>query len=57
MRNINGYQVETAGGFITVKRWIVYKDKRIIRVFCRFKDAKDACHTGDFSKGMAKDIY
>ncbi len=57
MKNVNSYQIETAGGGSFVKRWIVWKDGQIIRVFFKFRDAKNACKTGDFSAGMERDIY
>lgn len=58
-RVINGYVVETRGGFITVKRWAILdsKEENLVRVYFKFRDAKQACETEDFSGGLAKDIY
>ena len=57
IRNINGYQVETVGGFITIKHWIVSLDGEHIGTFFRFADAKKACLHNDFSKAYKKTLY
>ena len=58
-RIINGYVVETRGGFITVKRWAVLdsKEENLLGVYFKFRKAKQACETKDFSGGLAEDIY
>ena len=57
MRIINDYQIEKRGGGSFVKRWVVYKDEWIMRVFFSFSQAKWACENEDFTGGMEKDIY
>jgi len=57
MKTVNGYRIETAGGGSFVKRWIVWQNSYFVRIFFKFREAKIACLTGDFSKGMKKDIY
>ena len=54
---INNFEIEKRGGFICVKRWAILKDNNLIRIYFKFKDAKNACLNNDFSKGLNKDIY
>lgn len=57
-RVINGYIVETRGGFITVKHWIVYDRLGERRgIYFRFREAKEACLLNDFSKGYQGNLY
>ena len=57
IRHINGYTVETAGGFITVKRWLVYKHEELMGVFFSYGNAKIACSTDSFTNARKRDIY
>ena len=57
IRHINGYKVETAGGFITVKRWLVHKHQELMGVFFSFRKAKEACENNNFTNAIKKDIY
>jgi len=56
-RKVNGYTIETRGGFICVKRWAVLRDGRLIAVYLKYREAKRACETEDFSGGLKSDIY
>ena len=57
-RQINGYTIETYGGFITVKHWTVFdKDDRQIATYFRYGDAKKACLNGNFDNGFKGKLY
>ena len=57
-RIINGYTIESLGGFILVKHWIVYNDKaQFVGTFFKFRDAKNACLTNDFSNAYKGFLY
>ena len=51
-REINGYTIETRGGESFVKRWAVLQDEKLIAVYFKYREAKKACETGDFSGGL-----
>lgn len=57
MRNINGYTIETVGGFITIKHWIVCKGEEFIGIYFKFGKAKTACLNEDFSGAYKKSLY
>ena len=57
-RQVNNYIIETIGGFITVKHWVVMGlDKKYKGTFFTFKDAKTACLDNDFSKAYQGSLY
>lgn len=57
-RSINNYRIETVGGFVMVKHWIVYdKEGGFKGIFFKFKDAKEACLSDDFSKAYMDELY
>jgi len=57
-RTVNGYTIESLGGFILVKHWIVYNDKsQLLGTFFKFRDAKKACLENDFSNGYKGSLY
>ena len=56
-REINGYRIETRGGESFVKRWAVLQGKKLIAVYFKYREAKEACETGDFSGRLKRDIY
>ena len=44
IRKVYDYQVETLGGFIAVKHWIITdKDNNYMGTYFKFGDAKTAC--------------
>ena len=48
-RIVNNYTIESLGGFVLVKHWIVYNDKaQFMGTFFKFRDAKTACLTDNF---------
>ena len=57
MKNINGYTIETVGGFITIKHWIVCKDDKFIGIYFKYGTAKTACLNDDFSGAYKKSLY
>jgi len=57
MRIINGYHVETVGGFITIKYWIVTKKDVYVGTYFKFRDAKEACINRNFSKAYKGKLY
>jgi len=56
-RHINGYTIETYGGFITVKHWLALKDDQLQGTFFKFRDAKIACENADFSTAYQGRLY
>ena len=57
-RKINGYNVETVGGFITVKHWIVTDSNDEFKgIFFKFNQARTACLTSDFSEAYHGRLY
>jgi len=57
MVEINGYRIERRGGPGFVKRYAVFRGEKLIAVYFRYKNAKQACETGDFSGGLRREIY
>ncbi|MCD6209941.1 MAG: hypothetical protein J7J01_03435 [Methanophagales archaeon] len=57
MVEINGYRIEGRGGPGFVKRYTVLRNEKLIAVYFKYRDAKQACETGDFSGGLKRDIY
>jgi len=57
-REINGYRIETCGGHILVKHWIVYdKDNKALAIYFRYSKAKNACLKGNFDDGYKGKLY
>lgn len=57
-RNVNGFIIETIGGFITVKQWIVSTTEgKFMGNFFTFKAAKKACLDNDFSSAFNGRLY
>ncbi|RLC80418.1 MAG: hypothetical protein DRI61_05830 [Chloroflexi bacterium] len=56
-REVNGYIIETRGRGSFVKRWVVLRDEKEIAVYFKYREAKRACETNDFSKGLEEDLY
>ena len=57
-RQVNGFTVETVGGFVTIKYWVVYNaNKEYMGTFFKFGDAKTACLNNDFSEAFKEKLY
>ena len=56
-KQINGYFIETCGGFITVKHWIVTLNNEYVGTYFKFGDAKKACELKDFSGAFVGTLY
>ena len=56
-RKINGYTVETVGGFITIKYWAVYKNNAFIGIYFQFSQAKQACLDENFKEAYIAKLY
>jgi len=56
-REVNGYIIETRGGESFVRRWVVLRNEKEIAVYFKYSEAKKACETNDFSKGLEEDFY
>jgi len=57
MVEINGYRIERRAGPGFVKRYAVLRNEKLIAVYFRYKEVKQACETGDFSGGLKREIY
>ena len=56
-KTINGCEVVSFGGFITVKHWNVYKDGDFKGCSFKFKDAKQSCLSENFENLYKGRLY
>ena len=57
-RKVNNYQIETLGGFITIKHWIITdKDNNYMGTYFKFGDAKTACLNNNFTDAYQGSMY
>lgn len=57
IKTVNGYNIASLGGFVTVKHWNILKDGEYLGCAFKFKEAKQACESGNFDKIYKGNLY
>lgn len=58
IHKVNGYEIHTIGGFITVRHWSIFdEDGNFMGTYFTYKEAKGACIAEDFDDAFYGKMY